>query len=99
MAQAVGKRLRRFRIGLKISLREAARQLHVAHPALKDWEDETQTPSPPYREAIERWSGGSIKATDWPVSARERDMAAQAAAVRPAVSARDSRLKRTGTDS
>ena len=81
-----GVRLRMFREQRGISLREASRQLHVAHDALKDWEDERQTPAPPYREAIEVWTGGAIRADQWPISARERDMADRAAAVRPAES-------------
>jgi len=77
-----GLRLREFREARKISLREAARQLHVAHPALKDWET-NQVPTPPYREAIERWTNGAIKASDWPLSPREREIVANARQVGP----------------
>lgn len=78
-----GTRLREFRTALGISLREAARQLNVAHPVLKDWEDGVQTPVRPYRDAIEVWTKGAIKSSSWPVSERERDVSDRAAAVRP----------------
>lgn len=97
-----GPRLRQFRERLGLSLREAARQLHVAHPALKDWEGEEQTPTAPYRDAIEVWTGGEIKASDWPLQGRERDIAQNAAKVGPAVSAAESgehnAIKTTGTE-
>lgn len=80
-----GPRLKRFRETRGLSLREAARQLHVAHPALKDWEDETQTPSQPYRDAIEVWTEGDIKASEWPLEGREKQIAENAASVKPAV--------------
>jgi transcriptional regulator with XRE-family HTH domain len=80
-----GPRLKRFREARQLSLREAARQLHVAHPALKDWEDEPQTPSQPYRDAIEVWTGGDVKAADWPLEGREKQIAENAASVKPAV--------------
>lgn len=80
-----GPRLRRFREDRDLSLREAARQLHVAHPALKDWEDETQTPSAPYRDAIEVWTEGDIKASEWPLEGREKQIADNAASVKPVV--------------
>jgi transcriptional regulator with XRE-family HTH domain len=79
-----GRQLRAFREARGLSLREAARQLHVVHPALKDWEDEHQSPSAPYRDAIEVWTHGAIPSACWPVSDRERDIALRAAAVRPA---------------
>lgn len=84
-----GVRLRTFREERGISLREAARQLHVVHPALREWEDDRQTPAPPYRDAIEVWTDGRIKASEWPVSTREREIAERAAAVRRAVSSDD----------
>lgn len=99
-----GPRLRRFREGLGLSLREAARQLHVAHPALKDWEEEKQTPTSPYRDAIEVWTNGDIKASDWPLSGRERDIVENAAKVGPAIGASESgehgavNVGSTGTD-
>ena len=83
-ARSPGLRLRKFRKALGLSLREAARQLHTTHPALKDWEDEQQTPMAPYREAIEVWTGGDVKAADWPLEGREKQIADAAAAVRPA---------------
>ena len=66
-------------------MREAARQLHVVHPALKDWEEGRQTPSPPYRDAIEVWTSGAIKASEWPAGESERKAVENAALVRPAV--------------
>lgn len=78
------KRLRAFRVRLNLSVREAARQLHVKHPSLRDWEDEIQTPTQPYRDAIEVWTSGEIKASEWPLGARERDIVANAGLVEPA---------------
>lgn len=78
-----GLRLRAFRKARNVSLREASRQLHVAHPTLKDWENGAQVPSPPYRDAIEVWTQEEIRAREWPVSPRERDVAGRAGAVRP----------------
>ena len=83
----VGARLRVFREGLPLSLRAAARQLHVAHPALKDWESDEQTPAPPYREAIEVWTEGTIKASEWPLSGREHVIVENAGLVKAAVAA------------
>lgn len=78
-----GSRLRAFRLARGLSLRETARQLHVKHPALREWEEESQVPAPPYREAIEIWTRGEIRASDWPLSAREREMREAAGRVRP----------------
>lgn len=78
-----GPRLRSFRKGRDLALREAARQLHVVHPALKDWEEGNQTPTAPYREAIEVWTNGEIKASDWPLTGRELQIANQARLVKP----------------
>lgn len=91
MTRRAGARLRKFREGLGLSLREGARQLHVAHPALKDWEDESQVPTYPYRQAIEVWTGGTVKVEDWSLSDRELDIVKNANLVRPATA-------RTGTD-
>lgn len=84
--QHPGVRLRTFRETRKISLRDAARQLHTVHPALKDWEEGQQVPTSPNRDAIEVWTEGEIKADEWPLSARERDLISNAAKVVPAVS-------------
>lgn len=86
-ARHPGARLRSFRERLGISLREAARQLHVAHPALKDWEEEQQVPTAAYRDAIEVWTGGDIKAGAWPLSERERGIVENASMVKPATKA------------
>lgn len=88
--QHPGPRLRAFRERLGLSLRAAARQLNVAHPALKDWEEEHQTPTPPYRDAIEVWTRKEICAADWPLSGRERVVVENAAKVGPAVAAAES---------
>jgi transcriptional regulator with XRE-family HTH domain len=80
-----GERLAKFRDDRKVPLREAARQLHVAHPTLKDWEIGRLVPSPAYRAAIEIWTGGIIAADDWPVTMREAEIAANTAKVRPFV--------------
>lgn len=77
------QRLRAFREARKITLRAAARQLRVAHPALSDWETGDQIPSPPYRAAIEVWTRGQIAADEWPVKGREREAAENAAKVVP----------------
>lgn len=88
-----GVRLRAFREERSLSMREAARQLHVVHPALKDWEDGNQTPTAPYRDAIEIWTNGTIKAAEWPLTGRERQIASNAAMVKPADSARRDRAR------
>jgi len=80
-----GPRLRSFRDVRGISLRDAARQLHTVHPALKDWEEMQQVPTVPFRDAIEVWTGGEIKASEWPLSVREREIIASASRVVPAV--------------
>lgn len=54
------------------------------------WESETQVPVGPYREAIEVWTEGKIKASDWPLNSRETEMIDNAALVRPAVPAKTS---------
>lgn len=78
-----GALLRAFREERGLSLREAARQLHVVHPALKDWEEDDQTPTAPYRDAIEVWTNGHIKASDWPLHGRELQIVNRAALVKP----------------
>lgn len=77
--------MKAFREERGISLREAARQLHVKHPALKDWEDGRKLPSPPYRDAIEVWTEGLIKAGEWPLTKQESEAVKNTALVRPAV--------------
>jgi transcriptional regulator with XRE-family HTH domain len=79
-----GVRLRAFREARKLSLREAARQLHATHPALKDWEDGGQTPMAPYRDAIEVWTSGDVRSDSWPLEGREKQIAENAARVKPA---------------
>jgi transcriptional regulator with XRE-family HTH domain len=79
-----GARLRAFREARTLSLRKAAQQLHATHPALKDWEDGTQTPMAPYRDAIEVWTSGEVRADSWPIEGREKQIAENAAMVRPA---------------
>lgn len=81
---AAGKRLRAHRVRLGLGLRAAAEQLHVSHPTLRDWEEEEQIPSPPYRDAIEIWTRGDVKADSWPVSDREKETAKNASLVKPA---------------
>lgn len=82
-------RLRAFRESLGLSLRAAAVQLHVSHPALKSWEEGDTPPEPPFRRAVEVWTSGAIKESDWSPAAREREYEAKALLVRPAVSAND----------
>jgi len=84
MNDSVGTQLQAFRKRCGISIREAARQLRIVYPALIDWEKGRQTPSPPYRHAIEVWTSGEILATDWPLSDREREVLAKTALVLPA---------------
>lgn len=81
----VGARLRAFRESLGLSLRAAAGQLHVSHPALKSWEEGDVPPEPPFRRAIEVWTSGAIKEDDWPPAPREREYEAKASLVRAAV--------------
>lgn len=79
-----GARLRKFREAVKMSLREAARQLHVQHPTVKDWEERSKVPMAAYRSAIEVWTGGTIRAEEWPLSVRERGIVESAGRVEPA---------------
>lgn len=90
MGMKTGTRLGRYRKALGLSLREASRQLQASHQALMLWESNEQTPSAPFRAAIEVWTGGDIKNTDWPLSERERSIVENAARVRAATP--------TGTD-
>lgn len=83
-----GSRLKAFRIENGLSLREAARQLHVVHPALKEWEEGRQVPVPAYRDAIQVWTRGAIRAEEWPLSEAERKAVINAAQVVPVI-ARD----------
>lgn len=76
-----GARLRRFREKRGLGLRAAARQLHVSHPALRFWETNATTPSGPYRDAIELWTDGDIRAQDWGLTPREAQVAGQLAGV------------------
>jgi hypothetical protein len=68
-------------------MREAARQLHVAHPTIRDWEVGVKTPRAPYREAIEVWTNGTVRAAEWPLEGREKAIADSAGAVKSAVPA------------
>lgn len=86
----VGMRLRAFRESLGLSLRAAAVQLHVSHPALKSWEEGSVPPEPPFRRAVEVWTSGAVKESDWCPATREREYEAKASLVRPAVSADES---------
>lgn len=102
--KTAGARLRAFREKNGVSLRETARQLHVVHPALMDWEAGLLVPSAPYRAAIEVWTDGAIKAAEWPLSTRERESTENAASVKPFRPAEpkgdpDPALPSTGTDS
>lgn len=83
-----GNRLRGFRVRHGLSLRRAAEQLHTAHPVLREWEAGAQVPAPAFRDAIEVWTTGEVKAIDWPLSLREREItekASQVVAAEPAV--------------
>lgn len=82
-SKGAGPRLRAWRESRSIGIREAARELHVSHQNLANWESELQNPLEPYREAIEVWTGGDIKAGEWPVSEREERARMNAAKVRP----------------
>lgn len=93
-----GARLTAFRKVRELSLREAADQLHTAHPVLGEWEKGTQVPAPAFREAIEVWTGGEIKVTDWPLSIREREITEKAALVVPAMPGRKARKAQARSD-
>ena len=74
-------RLKKHREKLGLSARKAAGQLHVTHVAYLDWESGSRVPSPPFRTAIERWSGGTVPESSWPIGERERRLASKADAV------------------
>lgn len=101
------ERLRAFRIRLGLTVRGAAEQLRVVHPAYIDWESGTQVPTQPYRDAIEVWTSGDIRASEWPLKEREAEIVEKAAQVKAAVPASSGKLpddedekprRRTGTD-
>ncbi len=66
-------RLNRYRVSQALSVRAAARELGVTHAGYLAWESGRNPPSPVWRAALERWSGGLVGATSWPLSPRERD--------------------------
>lgn len=80
----IGSKLRAFRVSLGLSLREASVQLNVTHPALRSWEEGESPPWPMFRRAIEVWTHGTVKASDWPMSPRESELEHAAALVQPA---------------
>ena len=93
MAQPTpGARLRAFRESLNLTLREAAEQLHVTHPALRQWELDEVIPSEPFRLALQKWSGGKLTSEMWGLTPREERIAEQLAEVATA------RPGKTGTD-
>lgn len=78
------RRLRRFREERRISLREAAIALGgVSHVSVLAWELCKSTPSHEMRIAIERWTGGEVRADSWPLAKRERQISGRAADVKP----------------
>jgi transcriptional regulator with XRE-family HTH domain len=72
-----------FRKRHDISARAAARSLGVTHVALAHWESGNQTPSQPFREAIETWTNGDVPAASWPLGERETALLGRAAQVEP----------------
>ncbi len=64
-----------------ISIRRAARELHVTHATVIGWLNGRSVPLPVFRGAIERWSGGEVRAIAWRITDRERLMAAHAESV------------------
>jgi transcriptional regulator with XRE-family HTH domain len=84
MSTNTGDRLRIFRKSFGLSVRAAATQLHVTHVALGSWEDGAP-PEPAFRDAIEVWTSGAIKVSDWTPAPREQAYQERAALVRPAV--------------
>lgn len=69
-----GMKLSEYRRAKGLSAREAASQMGVSHVAVLAWES-GQSPAQPYRELIERWSGGELPRTMWPPNKAERDVA------------------------
>lgn len=80
--------------------RKAAEELHVTHAAVLSWEKGRSVPSQPYREAIERWSGGTILASGWKLNRRERELIRAAGKVSAAESGEHPVVdaESTGTD-
>lgn len=64
-----------------MSARAVADALGVSHPAVLGWEG-GKSPSRPYRELIERWSGGAVPADSWPGTAAERRTSAKIATLK-----------------
>jgi transcriptional regulator with XRE-family HTH domain len=82
MSKATGaSRLRAFRKGRGLSVRAVADALGVSHPSVLAWESGS-CPSRPYRELIERWSGGEVPSDAWPGTAAERRVAARIATLK-----------------
>lgn len=84
MADSAGSRLRAHRERLGLSLRAAARELGCTHVAWMAWEADEKSPSGPFRDAIEEWSGGDVPADAWPLSDRERAVRERIAEARAA---------------
>jgi|SRR5271165_770656 len=72
-----------------LSARRAAGELSVTHVALRSWETGKSVPEEPYRQAMERWSGGRVLAGNWGASRREKLLQRKLASVTP---------RATGTD-
>lgn len=58
------------------------------------WESGDQIPIGPYRDAIEVWTSGKVRASDWPLTDRETELVSNAGLVRPATPA----PQKTGTE-
>ncbi len=66
----------------KVSKRGAARAVGVSSPTMLDWISGRKTPAPPNRRALEIWTGGQVRESDW-ISRRERESAEKACRVAP----------------
>lgn len=68
------KALSDYRSKLGRSARKAAEELGTSHNALRSWELGRANPNPLFREAIEVWSEGKVRADGWGLNAREREI-------------------------
>ena len=79
MTQAKTK-LARLRKSRRLTRTEAAKEIGCSRVGLIGWETGRRVPGFYWRFVIERWSGGSIVASSWPVSRRDAVAAARYAA-------------------
>jgi len=87
--------LRAFLQRHKLSQVAAASELGTSGPTVHEWCSGSKRPRPHYREAIEIWTGGEVKAGDWDTGDERQCVDAVRPHIAP-VQARRKALARTG---